>query len=94
MAMCGNTKMALCSIPLASLCIFTPTHLPLAHSTPILCGLKVLERSGKRGRPDSNAPADGTAMCGPFMWGGFPKIIITKKKKRNTTNFIKILLHA
>lgn len=50
MAMCGNTKMALCSIPLASLCVFTPTHLPLAHSTPILCGLKVLERSEKGGQ--------------------------------------------
>ena len=62
MAMRGNTKMALCSIPLASLCTFTPpTRMPLTRSTPVLYGLKVLVRLGEVG-PDSNAPADGTAM--------------------------------
>lgn len=55
--------MAVCSIPLASLCIFTPTRMPLARSTPVLSGLKVLVWLGEGG-PDSNALADGTAMYG------------------------------
>jgi len=43
--------------------------MPLARSTPVLYGLKVLVRLGEVG-PDSNAPADGTAMYGGRGGGG------------------------
>lgn len=60
-------------------CAFLPpTRMPLARSTPVLYGLKVLVRLGEVG-PDSNAPADGTAMYGG--WGG-RRVNNNEKKKK------------
>jgi hypothetical protein len=63
--------------------------MPLARSNPVLYGLKVLVRHGEVG-PDSNAPTDGTAMYA--RRGG--RRLNNNGKKRPTTNFIKISLHA